>query len=1064
MDQIAPTSFGTSRVRTLLLSVLFLFCAQATVCIAQPNVIVIICDDLNDSVEGMGGHSQAYTPNIERLMDQGVRFTNAHCNAPICGPSRASLWTGLLPSTSGFYGYDQQENDWRDFDILDDAVTLMEHFKANSYTVWGSGKIFHNGHDDNSVWSVTGVPSVVDGAGPSDFGPFPWDGSTLEYGKPKGFQHPDMPTSNWGYYPSTASLDNKPEDTPGFENYQWALKDDSTYSYTSEGGPLGIEGDVRDLMPDEISAQWAEGKLGQTHSDPFLMVVGMNRPHAPFYAPKEFFDLFRDANGNNTVSLPPHLPNLDDLADLPEIALGRPGIPASGQPLRGYQSGMDKYKRDYGNGANEWWLNFVQGYLACVAFADHQVGVIWDALQASDYANNTIVIVTSDHGYHLGEKDHSSKTTPWEETTRVPLVIYTPEMRPGGSLESVAGVECGAPVSLIDLYPTLNALCGMPADPNGGVGKNNMVLDGNDLTSLLEAPLAGQWDGPSVSLSHLHNARVAWPEDTKSPWALNHHAARSENYRYIRYSDGSEELYDHSIDPNEWTNEAANAAYAPAKAVMKQRLFKSLGLANTENLVANGSFESDLNNWVATGSAVASLNTSDSLAGDRSVLVTSNGTVSGGAFVDYQFDDANGTAVKDTAVNNGTSAASWNFGVGTVQAGNLNYGYSQYYKWTQVDTGAGTVAYRTLAFADTLTASDMTQYSFTVDFSKWDLRQAWDTNNDSAADKGIQITLDSTSGNNDNQAIFGFKTQGTNGFHAYSQGQGSSFAQAFGSSFDTDGDGAVSGLSRFEAAGGLLQINGDLSAGTWIAQAKTGEDGADWVTLGNGTGLTTISSIVLAAKSPAIGSWGGGDTGTIYSGDATAAGTTGDYMSIDSITLTNTISTSDGGLEQNMLAVLEPGKSYHISAWARSSSSGTVQLDMRETNGSGQATDVAIGSVAANNTEFLLIEGDYTVPDNLTGLSLVAQGASFSLDHVQVYEYQTPYIVASVVMDDGDGSISLGWNAELGVSYRLEQSLDLANGWTVLESNLTADKSNMIWDLMPDPAVSRAFWRVIKNP
>jgi arylsulfatase A-like enzyme len=117
-----------------------------------------------------------------------------------------------------------------------------------------------------------------------------------------------------------------------------------------------------------------------------------------------------------------------------------------------------------------------------VAFADHQVGIIWDALQASDDASNTIVIVTSGHGYHLGEKDHSSKTTPWEETIRVPLVIYTPEMRSGGSLASVTGLECSAPVSLIDLYPNLNALCGMPADPNGGSDKNNMVLDGNDLT------------------------------------------------------------------------------------------------------------------------------------------------------------------------------------------------------------------------------------------------------------------------------------------------------------------------------------------------------------------------------------------------------------------------------------------------------------------------------------------------------------------------------------------------------------------------------------------------------
>ena len=108
MKQIFTIAFGSSRVCQLLLSALFLFCAQATVCIAQPNVILIICDDLNDSVEGMGGHSQAYTPNIERLMDQGVRFTNAHCNAPICGPSRASLWSGLLPSTSGYYGFDQQ--------------------------------------------------------------------------------------------------------------------------------------------------------------------------------------------------------------------------------------------------------------------------------------------------------------------------------------------------------------------------------------------------------------------------------------------------------------------------------------------------------------------------------------------------------------------------------------------------------------------------------------------------------------------------------------------------------------------------------------------------------------------------------------------------------------------------------------------------------------------------------------------------------------------------------------------------------------------------------------------
>tara|TARA_B110000977_G_C11054909_1_gene483702 strand:+ start:791 stop:1708 length:918 start_codon:yes stop_codon:yes gene_type:complete len=264
--------------------------------------------------------------------------------------------------------------------------------------------------------------------------------------------------------------------------------------------------------------------------------------------------------------------------------------------------------------------------------------------------------------------------------------------------------------------------------------------------------------------------------------------------------------------------------------------------------------------------------------------------VSAQLLVDYQFDDDNGTAVQNGAANNGTSAASWNFGVGTVQAGNLNYGYTANYKFTQVDALAGTTAQRKLTFGSDLTAGDMTGYSFTIDFAKWDLRQNWDANSASAANKGIQITLDSTSANGDNQAIVGFKTTGTNGFHAYSQGQGSSFTQAYGSDFNTDGAGtAVSTLGRYEAAGGLMQINGDLSLGTWSAQAKTGEDGADWVLLGTGTGLTTIDSITIAAKTPAIGSWGGGDTGTIYSGDATAAGTSGDFMMIDSLTLSSSV-------------------------------------------------------------------------------------------------------------------------------------------------------------------------------
>ena len=345
----------------------------------------------------MGGHPDAITPNIDNLSSRGVRFTNAHCNAPICGPSRASLWSGLLPSTSGYYGYDQQSNKWRQFPKLSDAITLMEHFKANGYNVYGSGKIFHNGHADNTVFTIN-PDNDPDGPGDYDFGPFPWDGVTFKYGNRKGSQHPSMPSGINGYYASLARLSDIP--TVG-SHTGWSLKK-TDFNYVSNSD--------RDLMPDEVTAQWVGTKLTQTHNQPFLIIAGMSRPHAPFYAPDEYFELFEDANGNPTVSLPPYLEN--DLDDVPEI-------------MKPYSDTIQDF-RTAGNGNDEWWKKLVQAYLACVAFADAQVGEILTHLDNSDYANTTIVIFTSDHGYHIGEKDHKNKTTAWEETTRVPLVMHVP--------------------------------------------------------------------------------------------------------------------------------------------------------------------------------------------------------------------------------------------------------------------------------------------------------------------------------------------------------------------------------------------------------------------------------------------------------------------------------------------------------------------------------------------------------------------------------------------------------------------------------------------------------------
>jgi hypothetical protein len=251
--------------------------------------------------------------------------------------------------------------------------------------------------------------------------------------------------------------------------------------------------------------------------------------------------------------------------------------------------------------------------------------------------------------------------------------------------------------------------------------------------------------------------------------------------------------------------------------------------------------------------------------------------------VDYQFGDANGTNIQGGAVNAGTeSDATWNFGAGKVQSGNLNYGYTSSYKFTNVDGGTGTTASRKLEFADALTTSDMTTYSFTVDFAKWDLRQNWDPDNASASNKGIIFSL---TGNQ--TASVAFTTSGTNGFRALSQGTNTSFVQANGSAFSAGGAGDTT-LARFEALGGVLQINGDLSDGTWTAQARDNEAGAVWQVMGSGTGLTSIDSITMAARTPTVGSWGGAGAGETIDPDPTVSGTSGDYMMIDSLTLTST--------------------------------------------------------------------------------------------------------------------------------------------------------------------------------
>ncbi len=259
--------------------------------------------------------------------------------------------------------------------------------------------------------------------------------------------------------------------------------------------------------PDARAAEYAERFLREEHERPFFLAIGLFRPHMPFHAPPRYFARYP----LESLRLPALFEN--DLADIPSGGL------ALWRKARHFWDAMQA-----GEGRRPGtWRESVQAYQASCTFADHQLGRVLTALAESPYADETIIVVWSDHGYHLGEKDHWEKFALWEKTTHVPLVVVAPGVTTPGS-------RIGQPVTLLDLYPTLLELAGLPARGD---------LDGESLTPLLLDPRAKR-ERPAVMT-----------------YLAGNHAVRAERWRYIRYADGTTELYDHERDPNEWRNVAA---------------------------------------------------------------------------------------------------------------------------------------------------------------------------------------------------------------------------------------------------------------------------------------------------------------------------------------------------------------------------------------------------------------------------------------------------------------------------------------------------------------------------
>jgi len=382
----------------------------------------------------------------------------------------------------GTSGVYNNSDDWRKI-VPESTVTIPLHFKNNGYYVVGAGKIYHGGAGGFNRLSDWNDYLTDRGRGAEDD----------PDGKPRGKKNKGTGHTQEGW------------DGVGGIRF----------------GPLDCDDED---MADYQSVSYIIKKLDQKQEKPFFFACGLHKPHMPWSVPKKYYDLYPMEN----IQLPRVLEN--DLDDVPPagVRMAKP---------EGDHAAILKSGR---------WKEAVQAYLATITFTDAMIGRLMDAFDKSAYKDNTIICLWSDHGWHLGEKQHWRKFALWEEATRAPYMWIVPGVtKPGG--------VCHRPVDYMQIYPTLCDLCGLPTPKH---------VEGESIRKLLENPDA-PWEKPAITT-----------------WLYNNHAIRSEEWRYIRYADGSEELYHNLMDPYEWTNLANRPEYARQKA----ELAKWLPTVNKEPL------------------------------------------------------------------------------------------------------------------------------------------------------------------------------------------------------------------------------------------------------------------------------------------------------------------------------------------------------------------------------------------------------------------------------------------------------------------------------------------------
>jgi len=471
----------------------------------KQNILFIAIDDQNDWIHCFGGHPQVKTPNIDKLASEGIRFMNAHCAVPICGPSRAALFTGKQAWHTGVY-----VNDNKSLEVVGrQFMTMPQRLREEGYNTYGAGKVFHGNINNYPADLFTDY-----GPGYNQFQPLTskeanYTDRELNSEVDKVYLTHTVDRGP-GKLKATFPLNKMPRErrleSRKIESFDW--------------GPLPVEDEE---MDDYKTADWVIGKLKEKHEKPFFMAAGFYRPHIPLYIPQKYYDMYPP----DQVQLPDFVK--DDLADIPLVG--------KDFALIAYSAGTHKNVTGH-----KQWREAVACYLACISFVDQQVGRILKALEESPYRDNTTIVLWGDNGWHLGEKEHWGKFTGWEESTRIPMIIVPPKNR---GHEFSRNTECTQPVGLIDLYPTMMALNNIPLRD---------ALDGSSLVPLLIDPVK-KYSGHVIST-----------------FGRGNHSIRTEGWRYTRYYDGSEELYDLNQDPGEYKNLAHTNSYIEIKLELKKKM------------------------------------------------------------------------------------------------------------------------------------------------------------------------------------------------------------------------------------------------------------------------------------------------------------------------------------------------------------------------------------------------------------------------------------------------------------------------------------------------------------